>query len=334
MGAASAAGLAAQRRAVRHVLARPDPHAGERYGSVRGKPVQVTADDGVRLHAEIDGEDRSDLAIVFSHGWTLTQDSWHHQRKALRGVGRLVFWDQRGHGRSGPSHRDGCTVPGLGADLAAVIRQTVPAGTPVVLAGHSMGGITIMSYADLHPEEFGRSVRGVALLCTSSGHLDEVTLGLPALLAAGGRRLMPHSLRAARLGAPLIERIRPLLRDGSLLLDDRLAFGPQASPSDLAFLEKMASQTRLDALLDFLGALWTPGTFATLTALSEVDTVVIGAENDLLTPLGHSMSIAAAVPGARLEVVPTAGHMAMLERPDMVVEQLRDLIERCAKNGR
>jgi pimeloyl-ACP methyl ester carboxylesterase len=324
----------AQRQAVRRIKARPDPHADERFGSLRGRPVRVTADDGVKLHAEIDGEDRTDLAIVFSHGWTLGLDSWHYQRKALRGLGRLVFWDQRGHGRSGPSHRGGCTVPQLGADLAAIIRETVPEGTPVILAGHSMGGITIMSYADLHPDEFGRSVLGTALLCTSSGHLDEVTLGLPTLLAVGARRMLPTSIRAVRLGTPLIERIRPLLHDGSLLLDDHLAFGPQASPSNVTFLEKMASETRMDALLDFLGALHRPGTFATLVALAEADTVVIGAENDMLTPLGHSLSIAAAVPGARLEVVPQAGHMAMMERPDTVNAHLKDLIERCTKNGR
>jgi pimeloyl-ACP methyl ester carboxylesterase len=146
--------------------------------------------------------------------------------------------------------------------------------------------------------------------------------------------MLPASIRAARLGAPLIERIRPLLRDGSLLLEDRLAFGPQAGPSEVAFLARMMGETRMDALLDFLGTLRTPGTFATLAALAEVDTVVIGAENDMLTPLGHSLSIAAAVPGARLEVVPEAGHMAMLERPDTVIEHLGNLIDRCAKNGR
>src|SRR3954452_6185884 len=88
---AGAAGIAMQRRAVRRLDLRPDPHAGEPFGSLRGTLAPVIADDGTRLHAEIDNDDRSDLAIVFCHGWTLTQDSWHFQRKALRELGRLVF---------------------------------------------------------------------------------------------------------------------------------------------------------------------------------------------------------------------------------------------------
>ncbi len=112
VGAANAgAGLVAQRRAMRRLQLRPDPFADEPFGSLRGRPVPVRADDGTRLYAEIDGADRTDLAVVFTHGWTLAQDSWHFQRKALRGLGRLVFWDHRGHGRPDGGARDGYTIP-------------------------------------------------------------------------------------------------------------------------------------------------------------------------------------------------------------------------------
>ncbi|KAB2350793.1 alpha/beta fold hydrolase [Actinomadura rudentiformis] len=333
LGAGAAGiGLAGQRRAVRRLQLRPDAHAGEPFGSLRGRPVPVRAADGTRLYAEIDGEDRTDLAIVFCHGWTLTQDAWHFQRKALRGLGRLVFWDHRGHGRSDGGDRTENDLAQLAHDLAAVIEQTVPAGTPVVLVGHSMGGMTIQRYADAFPDELGAKVQAVGLLNTSSGGLGEVTLGLPALLARSTQRVLPRTLRAAGAGSAVIEKVRHLGREGTLLFLDRFIFGPDASPAAVAFTEEMLADTRMDALMDFFHSMLSYEVISECAELGRVDTLVIGAENDLLTPIEHSLKIAACVPSARLEVVPTAGHMAMLERPGVVSDHLGDLIERARKS--
>jgi pimeloyl-ACP methyl ester carboxylesterase len=332
-GAASA-GVAAQRRAVRRIQGRPDPYTGEPFGTLRGRPVVIRAADGTRLHAEIDGDDHSDLAVVFSHGWTLNQDSWHFQRRALRGLGRLVFWDQRGHGRSSGGHRSGNGLDQLGADLAAVIEQTVPADMPVVLVGHSMGGMTIMRYADRDPEAFRRRVVATGLLCTSSGTRGEVTLGLPAVLARLSQRVVPHALRTVGRGTPVLERLRHLARGGALLIEDRIAFGPGASPTAIAFAEQMAADTRMDALIDFFGAMTGEPVISMCEALNDTETLIIAGENDILTPPHHSVTISTCVPSARLEVIPVAGHMAMLERPGMVSDHLGDLIERARKSLR
>ncbi|MGP4024474.1 alpha/beta fold hydrolase [Actinomadura sp. 3N407] len=334
LGAAGAgAGLAVQRRAMRRLQLRPDPYAGEPFGSLRGRPVPVRADDGTRLYAEIDGDDRTDLAVVFCHGWTLTQDSWHFQRKALRGLGRLVFWDHRGHGRSDGGARDGYAIPRLAADLAAVIDATVPADTPVVLVGHSMGGMTIMRYADEHPDLAGRKIVATALLCTSSGGFGEVTLGMPALLARTGHRVLPRALGALGAGSGAIEKVRHLGRDSATLIEDLVAFGPDASPAAVAFAEQMMTETRMDAFVDYLRSMITTDLISDCASLTGAENLVIGAENDMLTPVEHSLKIAGCVPGARLEVVPSAGHMAMMERPGTVSDHLGDLVERARANG-
>jgi pimeloyl-ACP methyl ester carboxylesterase len=328
---AGAAGIAVQRRAVRRLDLRPDPHAGEPFGTLRGTPAPVIADDGTRLHAEIDNDDRSDLAIVFCHGWTLTQDSWHFQRKALRELGRLVFWDQRGHGRSAPSDRAGYAVPTLAHDLRAVLDQTVPAGTPVILIGHSMGGMAIMRFADEYSDRIGTQVVAAGLLCTSSGSLSEVTLGLPAALARLNQRFLPHGVRAAGAVSHLLERVRHLGRDSSLLIEDYVAFGPDASPAAVHFAEEMMGDTRMAALSEFFGSMIGHSEIAACTPLADIETLIIAAENDILTPVEHSLTIATKCPNARLEVLSTAGHMAMLERPELVSDHLRDLIERARK---
>jgi pimeloyl-ACP methyl ester carboxylesterase len=330
---AAGVGMRAQRRALRRIVQRPDPHAMEPFGSLRGRPAAVWADDGTRLYAEIDGEDRTDLAVVFSHGWTMSQDSWHFQRKALRGSGRLVFWDHRGHGRSDGGPRQNNGLDQLGADLAAVIDQTVPEGTPVVLVGHSMGGITIMRYADRYPTAFRDRVVATGLVCTSSGALGEVSLGLSPTAAKITQRVLPYVLRTAAAAAPALERTRHLGRTGSQLITDRIAFGPDAGASALAFAEQMIADTRMDALIDFFLAMSGTPCISMCRALNDTDTLVVAAENDVLTPVEHSTTIASCVPSARLEVVPVSGHMVMMERPEALSALLRDLIERAHKRN-
>src|SRR5262249_59440907 len=109
--------------------------------------------------------------------------TWHYQRLGLAEMEhpslRMVFYDHRGHGRSGRSPRERSTIDQLGDDLAVVLDEVVPTG-PVALVGHSLGGMTIMALADRRPELFGGRVVGVALGCASTGQLARGTLWRPA----------------------------------------------------------------------------------------------------------------------------------------------------------
>lgn len=133
----AAAGIALERSFVGRTFG-PDDDLDEPYGTLHSDPVTVIADDGVALRAEIDEPDdpeRRDLTIVFSHGYALSMDSWHYQRRDLRSIGRLVFWDQRSHGRSGRGSAESHTIDQLGRDLARVIEdcaQRAPSSSWVI----------------------------------------------------------------------------------------------------------------------------------------------------------------------------------------------------------
>src|SRR4051812_7922835 len=114
----------------------------------------VRTDDGVDLHVEFDGPEQAELTVVFSHGFTARLAEFDVHRAALRDRVRLVFWDQRGHGRSGWTRLTSATIDRTGRDLGQVLDAVVPDG-PVVLAGHSMGGMSIMALARQRPELFG-----------------------------------------------------------------------------------------------------------------------------------------------------------------------------------
>ena len=180
----------------------------------RPKPVDrrqpdlfVPADDGVPLAVEEDGNPNAALTVVFVHGFTAQLAEFDLQREALRDRARIVLYDQRGHGRSGWGDTRNATIDQTGRDLAAVLEARVPTG-PVVLVGHSLGGMTVMALADQRPELFGPRIVGVCLLATSAGQVVESALGSlgSALLLRTG--LFRVYLWWLRLWAPLLERFR------------------------------------------------------------------------------------------------------------------------------
>ncbi len=305
--AAAGAGaiLAVEKIAVGRRRLRPDPAADEPFGQLRGREVAVLADDGVRLHTEINGPDDSPVTIVFCHGYTLNQDTWHYQRKYLSDQARLVFWDQRGHGRSGRSSPERATIDQLGLDLHEVLTATCPGDGPVVLVGHSMGGMTIMALADQHPELFGRKVIGVVLVSTAVAKIDP-TIWLPAPLRAVVRHAAPPVLRAAsERGASFVERGRNAASDITFLGTRLIAFGdPAVSPALVDFLERVIRTTPIEVVADFYLALMKHDKVTALRALGQVPVVVVAGERDKVVPLKQSESLAAAIPGAELLKVP------------------------------
>ncbi|HEY7857554.1 MAG TPA: alpha/beta hydrolase [Candidatus Nanopelagicales bacterium] len=331
----AALGVAAERALVRRGSAHED-EADRELGTLRGRVVPVVASDGVPLHVEVEEARGSaaragaaDLTVVFSHGFALSQDTWHYQRRDLRSLGRLVFWDQRSHGRSGRSAAESDTIDQLGKDLAAVIDATCPPAGPVVLVGHSMGGMTVMAYAELRPEDFGSRVRGAALIATSAGGLTtDVLLGLPPSLSRGLWRLAPGVVGGLVRQKEIVERTRQMGSDLGLVVTRRYSFGSSVSPALAEFVHDMIWATPIEVVGDFLPTLDTHDKRAAIQALQRVDTVVMVGDKDLMTPPSHSEAIVEQLPGVELVRIPGSGHMVMLERYPDVNDQLRALVAR------
>ena len=330
-----AAGAAVGAMAERRMMGRTPQSAAEAaggYGSVHSPPVVVTADDGVELYAEIDepqpGAAYEGLTMVFCHGYALNLDVWHHQRLALSGAVRAVYWDQRGHGRSGRGPSGPVSIDLLGEDLAAVLRTTVPTGQ-IVLVGHSMGGMTIMALAAAHPELFAGRVVGVALISTSAGHIAEITLGIPERLAQLAHRAAPGVVATLGRSPRLVELGRRTGNDLEFLLTRVYSFASPVPAAAVDFVARLNAGTPIEVVADFFGAFRGHDKLAALQVLRPVATLILVGENDLLTPADHSRAMAAELPDAELVVVEHCGHMILLEYPDLVSRRLRELLERC-----
>ncbi|MEW9546773.1 alpha/beta fold hydrolase [Nonomuraea sp. NPDC050783] len=331
VGAASAgvaAAAMAKRYAVGRIRLRPDAEASEPFGELRGRERTHITSDGVALHVEVDGPDDAPLTVVFCHGYCLSLESWHYQRKDLRENYRLVLWDQRSHGRSQRAQADESMIDRLGDDLAEVIEEFVPG--PCVLVGHSMGGMTIMALADRHPGLFGERIRAVALLATSAGRLAELTLGLPAALSKVVHRFAPSTVSMLGKRGTLIDRTRHAGSDLAFLITRYMGFGDSknVSPTVVDFAESMIRATPTQVIADFYPALMNHDKLAALHVLDPVPTAIMVGDHDWLTPPDHSRAIAAALPKAQLTEVPDTSHLIQLERPGVVNDALRDLIKR------
>lgn len=341
-GVGAALGVAAERLAVGRPLLPPfgePPGDGEEYGSLHSRGRVVLADDATRLHVEVDEpapaegstgrrsrkQDR-EPTIVFSHGYALTMDSWHFQRKALRGAHRLVFWDQRGHGRSATGPPASATIDQVGSDLSDVIDAVAPSG-PLILVGHSMGGMTVMSLAHRRPELFADRVIGVALVSTSAGGLNDIDFGL-AGLGQLVQRLAPTTVRVLTRTPRLVERGRRIISDLETVMVRRYSYASPVSSALVRFTAEMIASTRLEVISDFLPTFSNHDKREALATLEGRPVLVIVGDKDLLTPVDHSAQIVERLPTAQHVVVPNGGHLLMLEHPAVVNAHLAELIAR------
>ncbi|MFK0254178.1 alpha/beta fold hydrolase [Streptomyces sp. NPDC090445] len=351
IAAGAAAGVAVERitvgRSVRRKARLALDAAGD-YGSLRGTPGAAYAEDGTELHYELDEpdedtakrprsrlrrKDRPAPTVVFCHGYCLAQDSWHFQRAALRGLVRAVYWDQRSHGRSarGFAQADGepVTIDQLGRDLKTVIDAAAPEG-PLILVGHSMGGMTIMAFAEQYPELVRDRVLGIALVGTSSGRLNEVTYGLPAVGVGAVRRILPPVLKALGSQVELVERGRRATADLFAGMIKMYSFGAprEVDPGVARFAERLIEATPIDVVAEFYPAFQAHDKTAALQRFADIPVTVIAGDHDMITPAAHSQAIKDALPAAELVVLERAGHLMMLEYPQTVTGLLAELLAR------
>ncbi|MGH6655340.1 MAG: alpha/beta fold hydrolase [Actinocrinis sp.] len=363
VAAGTAVGIAVERftigRAVRRMAQIHDP--GEAYGTLRGVPQTVMAADGTELYVEVDDpfgwprsvdwkragrsarysspsaraarESRAAAVdrrptLLFTHGFCLPQDCWHYQRSEFSGEYRMVFWDQRGHGRSDPLKPGAdLSIDVLGEDLYAVVEATCPTG-PIILIGHSMGGMAMMALAAAHPELFGGRVVGAALLSTSSGEFGELEFGLPRAAAKLFHRTAPGLFDLLTKQRALVERGRRAGGDLSLVLTRRYAFGSDAPESAVRFVLELIESTPIDVIARYFTVLREHDKAEAVPVFDRVPALVLAADHDLLLPLKHSRALADAMPSAEFVTVPDAGHVVIVEHPHEVNAALRRLVDR------
>lgn len=260
-------------------------------------PQRRVAVHGVELALDDRG---NGPALVFLHGYPFDGTMWRHQAGAFPGW-RTLIPDLRGLGRSDAPDL-GYSMATYADDLAGLLDAI--GVDEVVLAGLSMGGYVAFEFLRRHRPR----VRGLVLADTRA-QAD----------SAEGRKGREIAMAAAREGGA------PLIADQML---PRL-LGPAAPESLRESVRAMMAAAPVAGLLGALAAMRDrPDSSGLLPSLAGLPTLVLVGADDQLTPPKDAEAIAKAIPGARLAVIPHAGHLAPLEQPEVFNEHLRAWLAR------
>ena len=284
-----------------------------------GRAYRVPVSYGANLFAQEflpeAGLPASGPTVVLAHGWCMDHSSWHRVIDALlrRLDVRIVTYDQRGHGKSTMGVEHDPSVRILGDDVAEVIDATTPDG-PLILVGHSMGGMSVMAYAGLQGETFTDRVRGVVLASTAASIEGRDPVPLEALIMSVASRApgIPPRLLVPRL------------------VQGRLLFGNRAAREDVAHAIDQIKRTKMPTIGRFFYAISQHNEAESLAHFVRVPTHIISGDHDRLIPVTYAEALRDHIPSSHLRVLPGVGHMTPYEAVEVIVDAIIDLIESAA----
>ncbi|MEW5871742.1 MAG: alpha/beta fold hydrolase [Chloroflexota bacterium] len=240
--------------------------------------------------------------VLLIHGYPLNRLLWQPQIEALGDVARLLAPDLRGHGDS-PAMAGPYGMDLLADDLNAFL-DALGVTRPVVVCGLSMGGYVAFAFY----RKYAARMNGLVLTATRSA--------ADSPEARAGRDQAAETLRQ-RGAAAIVEGMAPRL----------LAPGTAAEKPELAArLREIMLKTSAEGVLGALAGMRDRPDSTLILGRIALPTLIIHGLHDQIVPLAEAQAMQAAIPGARLEVIPVAGHLPNLENPEAFNQALRQFI--------
>ncbi|MFB6782329.1 alpha/beta fold hydrolase [Streptomyces sp. NPDC056352] len=279
------------------------------------RELTAVSADGSRIHVELHGPDGAP-AVVLAHGWTCNTHFWAAQIRDLAADHRVVVYDQRGHGRTPAVRPEGYSTDALADDLEAVLTAALAPGEQAVLAGHSMGGMTLMAAS----RRAGLREHAAAVLLCSTGSSRLIAESLVVPMRAGAvRTRMTRAILGARapLG-PVTPVSKRILKYATM--------GAGSDPDRVESCARIVHACPRAARVSWGHVLAELDLDAGVRELRVPTAVIAGAE-DRLTPPVHARALAAALPECLgLTELAGMGHMTPVEASEAVTAKIRELV--------
>jgi pimeloyl-ACP methyl ester carboxylesterase len=273
-------------------------------GVERPDHVVVRTPDGAQLAVwDLEGDGADAPVVVLPHCWGCSHEVWLPVTRRLRDEGfRVVLYDQRGHGTSTRGTAP-LSIETLAHDLTAVLDATDV--RDAVLAGHSMGGMTIMSLATHRPAVLKKRAKATVLVATAATSL-------------GGSSAQAARVANALVASPLVTRAMRS-KNGHVFV--RGVFGQSPVRAHMDLTRDLFAGCHGAVRGDFLRSMSTMDLLEGLATIEVPTTVMVGTRDALTLPK-KADQIVATVPGARLVTLQNRGHMLPLEDPDAVTDEI------------
>jgi pimeloyl-ACP methyl ester carboxylesterase len=293
-----------------------DPQFENFQHPLHGEGVRTTSADGTEIYAEVFGADAAPTFLLVP-GWTEQLRYFDPVTRILVDRGfRVVSYDLRGQGQSSrPATADDHVLERYGQDLEAVLTATCEGRQDVIVAGHSMGGMSVVAWAgQFKPSE---RVKAAALMNTGQRALVTESQVIPARVPLPIREAVGNKVVLSGT-APYMPFSNPMIRS----ISRYMAFGPDSTAAQVAFYAPMMWEMHPRArgaagvAMSQLDQLW---------AVSKLDvpTLVIAGDSDRMTPPSHARQTASELPHlVDVVVLNRTGHMAPLERSAEVADEL------------
>ena len=275
-----------------------------------GAVQRLRRDDGTELHVEVYGP-ADGTPIVLTHGWGLDGDEWTYARKRLAARHRLIVWDLPGLGKSkGPANKD-WSVEKLARDLDAVVG--LAGGRPVVLLGHSIGGMIVLTYCRLFPAALGPRVKGVAIAHSTYTNPAKTTSS-PRLYTALQKPLLEPLCHLMVWLSPVVRLMNVFgYLDGSAHRStDKSSFSGHESRGQLDFMARYMLVDSPAVLARGMLGMFRYDATATLAAIPVPALIVTGDRDETCVPEA-SVFMSRAIPGAKLVTLRDARHCGLFE---------------------
>ena len=271
--------------------------AAERAVTLTAEALQFASVRGARLGYRFDGPPGAPV-VMLSNSLMSTHAMWQPQMTALTGRWRVLRYDTRGHGASEATPAP-YSIESLADDAAALLDALkIPA---VHFVGLSKGGMIGQQLAVRHPQR----VRSLVLADTAS-------------------EMPPLAMWEERLAIARRDGIAGLV-EGTLKRWFRAGFAERA-PQTIAAVRAMILTTPVEGYVGCASAVRDMSQTRILKSIKAPTLVVVG-EQDPACTVAQARVLARAIPGARLEVIPDAAHLANIEQPEQFNRLLLDFLK-------
>lgn len=286
--------------------------------------------DGSVLQVEFYGPEDGQ-PIILSHGWGPNSTVWYYAKRQLSDRFRVIVWDLPGLGKSSRPNNNDYSLEKYARDLEAVI--AIAGDKPVILLGHSMGGMIALTFCRLFPEQLGRRVAGLILVDTTYTNPVKTAI-LSRLLRKLQKPLLEPLLYLTIALSPILWLMTWLsYLNGSLHISVELSgFKGTETRGQLNFAALLSTLGSPGVLARGTLAMFNYEETTTLSTINRPVLLIWGA-SDIATTPPASIRMRAELPEAELVTLKPGGHMALMEQNQQFAEAVSAFCSTCARKS-
>lgn len=295
-------------------------HAGPDEPTVlHGTARDVTRNDGTKIHVEVFGP-ADGPTLVLTHGWSTDNTEWYYAKKQLANRFRLIVWDLPGLGQTPIPASRSVTLEQMASDLHTVLQ--VAENKPVVVVGHSIGGMINLTFCRMYPESLGRQVAGLVELDSSYTNPVRTTKNSSLSLAIQ-KPLAEPILHGMILFSPIVRAVNWLsYQEGIAQFNNaRSAFAGSETRGQVDLVSKYGYESSPAVVAKGTLAMFRWDATPVLPKIGIPVLMIVGKEDTTTLP-SASETMKDTLPRGTIAMVSPGAHYSLLERNEEVNENI------------